>query len=74
MRASGFCLVGDETRLALTKVRLLMTKVHTPKYPLMMKPAKMHLISLIPLPAAYGAKALTSQAQAVDKTPCYDRR
>lgn len=42
-----------------TKVMLLSANVQAPRKPLMMKPAKMHLISLIPLPAAYGAKVRT---------------
>ena len=42
---------------------LLITSVHTLRKPSMINPESTHLISLIPLPAAYGAKALTSSAQ-----------
>lgn len=38
------------------------TKVHFPRYPRMMNPDKMLLISGIPDPAAYGAKDLTKHA------------
>jgi len=40
----------------------LMNKVQPPRKPFMTKPAMIHLISEIPEPAAYGAKALTSLA------------
>ena len=39
-----------------------MKKVSTLKKPLIMNPPKMHLISEIPDPAAYGAKFLTKYA------------
>jgi hypothetical protein len=37
-----------------------MARVHILKNPLMMNPPRMHLISEIPEPAAYGANDLTS--------------
>jgi len=40
-----------------------MTNVVNPRKPFMVKPAMMHLISLIPLPAAYGAKDFTRYAE-----------
>lgn len=43
---------------------LLITSVVAPRNPFMTNPAIMHFISLIPLPAAYGAKLLTSVAAA----------
>lgn len=46
-----------------TNVKLLMNRVQPPKYPCMMKPAIMHLISDIPEPAAYRAKVLTKDAE-----------
>jgi len=39
-----------------------MKKVSTSKKPLIIKPPRIHLISEIPDPAAYGAKALTKKA------------
>jgi hypothetical protein len=41
---------------------LLINSVVNPKNPFITNPAIMHFISLIPLPAAYGAKLLTSRA------------
>lgn len=46
-----------------------MTRVEVLKYPLMMKPARIHLISDIPEPAAYGAKLLTKNAHVNAKSP-----
>ena len=40
----------------------MMKKVSTSKKPLIIKPPRIHLISEIPDPAAYGAKALTKKA------------
>jgi hypothetical protein len=48
---------------------LLIPSVVAPKNPFMTKPAMMHFISLIPLPAAYGAKLLTSRAAVKLNTP-----
>jgi hypothetical protein len=48
---------------------LLMHSVVAPKNPFMTNPAIMHFISLIPLPAAYGAKLLTSRAAVKLNTP-----
>lgn len=42
-----------------TRVRLLIMRVHVPKNPFIIKPAKIHLISDIPEPAAYFANDLT---------------
>jgi hypothetical protein len=39
-----------------------MKKVSTSKNPLMINPPRIHLISEIPEPAAYGANALTKKA------------
>jgi hypothetical protein len=39
-----------------------MNNVVAPRKPFITNPAIMHFISLIPLPAAYGAKLLTSLA------------
>lgn len=45
----------------------LMINVHFPRYPLMMKPLKIVLISGIPEPQAYGANILTSDADRAAK-------
>ena len=42
-----------------TRVILLIAKVENPRKPFMTKPARMHLISEIPDPAAYLAKDRT---------------
>lgn len=42
-----------------TSVRLLITSVQKPRKPFMTKPARIHLISEIPEPAAYFATFLT---------------
>jgi hypothetical protein len=41
---------------------LLIPNVVAPRNPFITNPAIMHFISLIPLPAAYGAKLFTSRA------------
>lgn len=41
---------------------VLMVSVHLPRYPLIMKPESIVLISGIPEPQAYGAKVRTNEA------------
>jgi hypothetical protein len=56
-----------------TKVRLFITNVQGPRYPLMINPARMHFISDIPDPAAYFARVLTRWAVTNENTPCSRR-
>lgn len=53
--------------LILTSVRALMMNVENPRYPFMIKPARIHLISDIPEPAAYFARVLTRCAARKEK-------
>jgi hypothetical protein len=46
----------------LTRVILLIANVPNPKYPCITKPARIHLISEMPDPAAYFARFLTRWA------------
>ena len=50
---------------------LLMASVVNPRKPFMMKPARMHFISEMPLPAAYGAYCRTRYAADRAKTTAY---
>lgn len=54
--------VSDAAHQLLTRVMALRTSVSSPRNPLIMKPPRMHLISEIPEPAAYGAKLRTRYA------------
>ena len=53
----------------LTMVNVFSAKVSALRNPLMMNPPKIHLISEIPDPAAYGANALTKKAAVKEKSP-----
>lgn len=48
---------------------LLMNSVVAPRNPFITNPAMMHFISLIPEPAAYGAKLFTSVAAVSANSP-----
>ena len=52
-----------------TKVRLFITNVQDPRYPFITNPARMHLISDIPDPAAYFAKDRTRWAAVNENDP-----
>lgn len=54
----------------LTRVRLLIASVQKPRKPFMTKPARMHLISDIPDPAAYLAMFLTRWAAVNENAAC----
>jgi hypothetical protein len=55
--------------IASGRAILLMPSVVAPKKPFITNPAIIHFISLMPLPAAYGAKLLTSRAAVKLNTP-----
>lgn len=57
------------TTARLTKPMLLMSSVHFPRKPRMMKPPRIVLISGSPELAAYGAKVYTRKAPAQANTP-----
>lgn len=63
------CRVNDVNRSGenLTSVMLLMAKVGNPKNPCITNPARIHLISEIPEPAAYLARFLTRCAAINEK-------
>lgn len=57
-----------------TSVKLLIRNVQKPKNPFMMKPARIHLISDIPEPAAYFARDLTRWDATNEKMPWMTRQ
>jgi hypothetical protein len=54
---------GHMMRRKLSDCRDVGSNVVNPRNPFMMNPAMMHFISLIPLPAAYGANPRTKNAE-----------